>query len=65
MSISHSRWKSSDRPRRSPFLHSALRFARLGPARRSWLDGKPPVFLVGVNYDPKKRGIDDPLVEKA
>ncbi len=21
-----------------------------------WLDGKPPVFLVGVNYDPKKRG---------
>ena len=30
-----------------------------------WLDGKPPVFLVGVNYDPKKRGIDDPLVEKA
>ncbi len=30
-----------------------------------WLDGKPPVFLVGVNYDPKKRGIDAPLVEKA
>ncbi len=30
-----------------------------------WLDGKPPVFLVGVNYDPEKRGIDDPLVEKA
>ena len=30
-----------------------------------WLDAKPPVFLVGVNYDPAKRGIDDPLVEKA
>ncbi|MBR3086039.1 MAG: AAA family ATPase, partial [Kiritimatiellae bacterium] len=30
-----------------------------------WLDGKPPVFLVGVNYDPARRGIDDPLVEKA
>ncbi len=28
-----------------------------------WLDGAPPVFLVGVNYDPEKRGIDDPLVE--
>ena len=22
-----------------------------------------PVFHVGVNYDPEKRGIDDPLVE--
>ncbi len=30
-----------------------------------WLDGDPPVFLVGVNYDPAKRGIDDPLVERA
>lgn len=30
-----------------------------------WLDGKPPVFLVGVNYDPARRGIDDPLVAKA
>ena len=28
-------------------------------------DGAPPVFLVGVNYDPARRGIDDPLVEKA
>ena len=28
-----------------------------------WLDGKSPVFLVGVNYGPAKRGIDDPLVE--
>ena len=27
-----------------------------------WLDGDPPVFLVGVNYDPAKRGIDDPRV---
>jgi hypothetical protein len=30
-----------------------------------WLDGNPPVFYVGVNYDPSKRGIDDPLVEPA
>ena len=30
-----------------------------------WLDGDPPVFYVGVNYDPARRGIDDPLVEKA
>ena len=30
-----------------------------------WLDGDPPVFLVGVNYDPEKRGIDDPIVERA
>ena len=30
-----------------------------------WLDGDPPVFYVGVNYDPEKRAIDDPLVEKA
>jgi hypothetical protein len=30
-----------------------------------WLDGDPPVFLVGVNYDPARRGIDDPLVEQA
>ena len=30
-----------------------------------WLDGAPPVFYVGVNYDPATRGIDDPLVEKA
>ena len=30
-----------------------------------WLDGNPPVFYVGVNYDPERRGIDDPLVERA
>ena len=30
-----------------------------------WLDGALPVFFVGINYDPAKRGIDDPLVEKA
>ena len=30
-----------------------------------WLDGNPPVFYVGVNYDPAKRGIDDPLTEPA
>jgi len=28
-----------------------------------WLDSSLPVFYVGVNYDPEKRGIDDPLVE--
>jgi hypothetical protein len=31
----------------------------------SWLDGTLPVFFVGVNYDLAKRGIDDPLVERA
>ena len=30
-----------------------------------WLDGDPPVFYVGVNYDPSKRSIDDPLTEPA
>ena len=30
-----------------------------------WLNGDPPVFYVGVNYDPSKRGIDDPLTEPA
>ncbi len=30
-----------------------------------WLDGNPPVFYVGVNYDPVLRAIDDPLVEPA
>ena len=30
-----------------------------------WLDGDPPVFYVGVNYDPAKCGIDDPLTEPA
>ena len=41
----------------------ALEQARTKDYAGPWLDGKPPVFLVGVNYDPKKRGIDDPLVE--
>ena len=30
-----------------------------------WLDSSLPVFYVGVNYDPAKRGIDDPLTEPA
>ncbi len=41
----------------------AINQARTKDYAGPWLDGKPPVFLVGVNYDPKKRGIDDPLVE--
>ncbi len=41
----------------------ALEQARTKDYAGPWLDGRPPVFLVGVNYDPKKRGIDDPLVE--
>ena len=43
----------------------ALDQARTKDYAGPWLDGEPPVFLVGVNYDPKKRGIDDPLVERA
>ena len=43
----------------------ALDQARAKDYAGPWLDGDPPVFYVGVNYDPAKRGIDDPLVEKA
>ncbi len=43
----------------------ALEQARTKDYAGPWLDGKTPVFLVGVNYDPAKRGIDAPLVAKA
>lgn len=43
----------------------ALAQARTKDYAGPWLDGAPPVFCVGVNYDPAKRGIDDPLVEPA
>ncbi len=43
----------------------ALQQARAKDYAGPWLDGEPPVFYVGVNYDPAKRGIDDPLVEPA
>ncbi len=43
----------------------AVEQARTKDYAGPWLDGEPPVFLVGVNYDPAKRGIDDPRVEKA
>ena len=43
----------------------ALDQARTKDYAGPWLDAKPPVFLVGVNYDPEKHGIDDPLVERA
>ena len=43
----------------------ALAQARTKDYAGPWLDGEPPVFYVGVNYDPAKRGIDDPLVEPA
>ena len=43
----------------------ALQQARTKDYAGPWLDGAPPVFYVGVNYDPAKRGIDDPLVEPA
>ena len=43
----------------------AVEQARTKDYAGPWLDSDPPVFLVGVNYDPAKRGIDDPLVEKA
>ena len=41
----------------------AIEQARTKDYAGPWLDGDPPVFLVGVNYDPKKRGIDDPRIE--
>ena len=43
----------------------ALAQARTKDYAGPWLDGEPPVFYVGVNYDPARRGIDDPLVEPA
>jgi len=43
----------------------ALRQARTREYANPWLDGALPVFYVGVNYDPERRGIDDPLVEPA
>ena len=41
----------------------ALEQARTKEYGNPWLDSSLPVFYVGVNYDPEKRGIDDPLVE--
>ena len=43
----------------------ALEQARTREYGNPWLDRDLPVFHVGVNYDPEKRGIDDPLVEPA
>ena len=43
----------------------ALDQARTKEYGNPWLDSSLPVFYVGVNYDSKKRGIDDPLVEPA
>ena len=43
----------------------ALDQARTKEYGNPWLDTSLPVFYVGVNYDPAKRGIDDPLVEPA
>ena len=43
----------------------ALEQARTKEYGNPWLDTSLPVFHVGVNYDPEKRGIDDPLVEPA
>ena len=43
----------------------ALAQARTKEYANPWLDSSLPVFYVGVNYDPGKRGIDDPLVEPA
>ena len=43
----------------------ALEQARTKEYGNPWLDSSLPVFYVGVNYDSKKRGIDDPLVEPA
>jgi hypothetical protein len=30
-----------------------------------WIGGERPVTLVGINYSPKKRNIDIPVIEKA
>ena len=44
-------------------VREALEQARTKEYGNPWLDSSLPVFYVGVNYDPEKRGIDDPLVE--
>ncbi|MBO7684630.1 MAG: AAA family ATPase, partial [Kiritimatiellae bacterium] len=41
----------------------ALEQARTKEYAGPWMDAAAPVFYVGVNYDPERRGIDDPLVE--
>ena len=52
------------RPRRfGKSSEEAVEQARTKDYAGPWLDGDPPVFLVGVNYDPAKRGIDDPRIE--
>jgi len=43
----------------------ALEQARAKEYAGQWIDSSLPVFYVGVNYDPEKRGIDDPLVAAA
>ena len=43
----------------------AVEQARTKDYAGPWLDGNPSVFYVGVNYDPDKRGVGDPLVEPA
>ena len=43
----------------------AMEQARTKEYGNPWMDSSLPVFYVGVNYDPEKRGIDDPLVEPA
>ena len=43
----------------------AVEQARAKDYAGPWLDGKAPVFFVGVNYDPSRRAIDDPLVVNA
>ena len=43
----------------------AVEQARTKEYAGPWLDGNPPVFYVGVNYDPENRCVDDPLVEPA
>ena len=43
----------------------ALELAKTKEYGNPWLDRDLPVFYVGVNYEPEKRGIDTPLVEPA
>ena len=44
--------------------HDAMEQARTKDYAGPWLDGSLPVFVVGVNYDSAKRGIDDPVMER-
>ena len=39
--------------------------SKRGKYADKWIGGKRPVTLIGINFNPKKRNIDMPIVEPA